>query len=236
MPKLDLEIKIGMFITVGLVILIVFIGSIGDFYPLRNTYRLEIYFENVGGLKKSSPVKMAGVDAGVVESISIVEPDAEGSPVKIRVGTRINESIKIPQDSEAYVSTLGLLGERYIEIYPGLEQDNYLRDGDKLEGRCTISLREIMNSGKDIAKSLKNILGNVEDITDDEEFRESLKVSIENLEGATGEIKSILEKINSGQGTIGKLVNEDGIYNNANGLVKDLKENPWKLLQKPRRR
>jgi phospholipid/cholesterol/gamma-HCH transport system substrate-binding protein len=143
---------------------------------------------------------------------------------------------KVPVDSSAWVNTLGLLGEKYIEIIPGTNYTEFLKEGDALVGDDPISMQEITNLGRKIALKLDDSINHVNDVIKDETTKENLKETIDNLKYLTGTLRSIMERIETGQGTIGRLIYDDKIADDLEGFVEDLKKNPWKLLHKPNRK
>ena len=112
------EIKIGLFLAVGLTILAAFIFVVGDLSTLfeKKGYILYTHFNTVAGLEKKTLVRVAGVKVGTVEDITLKGSRAE-------VAMNINSELEISRDSKATLASLGLLGEKYIEISPGVEED-----------------------------------------------------------------------------------------------------------------
>lgn len=124
------EILVGAFMALGLFALFFLAmrvsnlsaGGVGDGYAL--TAR----FDNIGSLKVRSPVSMAGVRLGRVESIRF-DPDAYQAVVTLRIDVAYN---RLPTDTFANIYTAGLLGEQYIALDPGGSPD-WLQDGDQIE-------------------------------------------------------------------------------------------------------
>jgi phospholipid/cholesterol/gamma-HCH transport system substrate-binding protein len=90
-------------------------------------YHVVAKFDNIGDLKAGSPVSMAGVRIGDVESISF-DPQDYKAAVTLRIDSAFNQ---IPDDSDASIQTAGLLGGKYIGIGPGGSED-YLKDGSTI--------------------------------------------------------------------------------------------------------
>jgi len=195
--KTKLELKVGTFVFIGLIILAIFILSIGGIKTWSSGYRINLDFNFINGVKIGAPVRFAGVDVGEVKKIKLeFVPDQNRSNVRLVVWVR--DIIKIPADSSVWVNTLGLLGEKYIEIMPGKDYVNFLKNDQSLTGVDPLPIHEIF-------KRAENILHNLDD-------------------GIT--------KIKNKEGSLGKLIYDDKVYNELEALVTDVRKNPWKLFFK----
>jgi phospholipid/cholesterol/gamma-HCH transport system substrate-binding protein len=124
------EITVGMFVAAGLVALFVLAMKVSNFTDFTDEtgYQVVAEFENIGGLKVRSPVTMAGVRVGRVASI-----DLSSFTYNAHVTLNLYSSFdKIPTDSSASIYTAGLLGEQYIGLEAGAEEE-FLKDGDVIE-------------------------------------------------------------------------------------------------------
>jgi len=195
--KTKLELKVGVFVFFGLIILSIFILSVGKVKTWASGYRVSCVFNFVNGVKFGAPVRFAGVDVGEVKQIEFFRPAGEEKD-KVKVTCFIKNSVKIPADSAVWVNTLGLLGEKYIEIMPGKDYANILPAGQSLKGSDPLAMQEIGEMAKKIATDLDDTL----------------------------------VKIKKGEGTVGKLLYDESLYDNLNAFIEDLKKNPWKLFYK----
>jgi phospholipid/cholesterol/gamma-HCH transport system substrate-binding protein len=216
--KSKLELKVGMFVFAGLVILVIFVLYIGDFKNTLSTYRINFTFNFINGVKVGSPVRFAGVDVGEVKTINFVFP-VKGERPKVQMITMITRSIKIPKDSQVWVNTLGILGEKYIEIMPGKSFDNVAHDGDTMVGNDPFAMQEFGELAKSVITKLEATLTGINGVTD------SVKTLTLNLDDGVTRLKN-------GEGTVGKLMYRDDLYNELEALVVDLKSHPWKLFWK----
>ncbi|PIP20917.1 MAG: hypothetical protein COX40_02175 [Candidatus Omnitrophica bacterium CG23_combo_of_CG06-09_8_20_14_all_40_11] len=148
-----LELKVGIFVFTGLLILTIFVLSIGDFKTMTTGYELNFIFNFANGVKIGAPVRFAGVDVGEVKEISFVTGVDNPKP-KVRILCLINKDVKVPVDSSIWVNTLGLLGEKYIEIMPGKEYNNTLAPKDTLVGIDPIPMQDVSALAKGIAQNL----------------------------------------------------------------------------------
>jgi len=195
--KTKLELKVGIFVFIGLTILVIFVLSIGGFKTWSSGYHIKINFNFVNGVKVGAPVRFAGVDVGEVKKI-ILEFSPEENRSNIRLLVWVRDVIKIPMDSSVWVNTLGLLGEKYVEIIPGKDYAHSLIDNQSLAGVDPLPIHEIFNRAESILRNLDD-----------------------------GIIK-----IRNKEGSLGKLIYDDRVYNELEALVTDVRKNPWKLLIK----
>ncbi|MBI4706312.1 MAG: MCE family protein [Candidatus Omnitrophica bacterium] len=194
--KTKLELKVGVFVIVGLAILVTFILSIGKFKTWTAGYKVGFIFNFSNGVKVGAPVRFAGMDVGEVKHISISMPKETGENAKVKVLCWVKKKVAIPVDSTIWVNTLGLLGEKYIEIMPGHDYQHCLVANQTLEGVDPLAMHEVVRTAKNI---------------------------VDNLDQG-------IERINKGEGTIGKLLYDDSVYNELDAFMKDIRKNPWKLF------
>ena len=156
-----LELKVGIFVFIGLVILTAFILSMKDFKSMTAGYELNFIFNFANGVKIGAPVRFAGVDVGEIKEINFVTTADDPKP-KVRIVGSVKKEIKVPVDSTVWVNTLGLLGEKYIEIMPGEDSSNILLAKQALVGVDPIPMQEVSVLAKDIAthldESIKRII------------------------------------------------------------------------------
>jgi phospholipid/cholesterol/gamma-HCH transport system substrate-binding protein len=195
--KTKLEMRVGIFVFIGLTVLVIFVLSIGGFKTWSSGYRINLDFNFVNGVKIGAPVRFAGVDVGEVKNIVLQFMPAENRSI-VHLEVWIRDIVRIPADSTVWVNTLGLLGEKYVEIIPGKDYANFLKNNQSLTGVDPLATHELFNRAESI---------------------------LHNLDDA-------IIKIKNKEGTVGKLLYDDAIYNELDALVTDVRKNPWKLLIK----
>lgn len=126
-----IEVLVGLFVVLGIASLLMLslqVSGLSDFYRDDSGYKIKAIFQNIGGLKVRSKVTLGGVRIGRVTNIGLEENEYnEYQPV---VEMSIDSSIKnLPKDSTAKILTAGLLGDNYVGIETGQEED-YLVEGD----------------------------------------------------------------------------------------------------------
>jgi len=178
--------SIGGLIVVAVLILMVSIlilgGEAGIF---SERYELKARFTRISGLQSGAPVWLAGQKVGYVSNIEFVR-DA-GDTVFIDVTLKIDKAIQelIRSDSEARISTLGLLGDKLVGISLGTQQGKILQEGEFVATNNPLDMEELISKGVE---------------------------TFEDLSEGGKSLKSIAAKLDTGDGTLARLINEDGIY------------------------
>ena len=188
--KFSIEMKVGIFILAAVcaLILFVFIQAKGGKY---RGYDISVSFDYVAGLEIGSPVRVSGVRVGEVKIIEIIYNTAP----KVFVRMKIRQDVKIPKYSRITIQTLGIIGEKYIEIAPSKEKESLL-PGETIQGENPLSLERVADAGESIIIRLNDILGDVRGITGDEKLQENVKRVIKGAASAVENIDSAFVKIN----------------------------------------
>lgn len=217
------ELKVGLFLAVGLLVLVTFVLFIGRVRSWTSGYRVKFSFTFVNGIKMGAPVRFAGVDVGEVRAVSLRNIPAESKTV-IELTCWIKKGVSVPVDSVIWINTLGLLGEKYIEIIPGKNYLQYLGEGQTLAGVDPIPLHEMAQLAKDIATNLEEMI-----------------VKIRNKEGTLGRLvyddtlyKELEASLLNRSGTLGRFIYDDTLYRDIEAFVTDIRNNPWKLFFHPK--
>ncbi|OCX50563.1 hypothetical protein BEL04_22570 [Mucilaginibacter sp. PPCGB 2223] len=188
------KIKIGIFTTVGLVILFVAIFLIGSQKNLfSSTYTVYGIFKNVGGLQVGNNVRLAGINVGIVDGINIL------TDTSVRVDLTLNSSVKkfVKSDAKLSISTDGFIGDKLVVISPGGANTTAIAESGQM-----LATVPPLDVDKIIAKAT-TIISNASDLT--------------------GDLSEIVAKINHGQGSIGRLLNNDKMAKDMEKTVKEAK-------------
>lgn len=130
MKRLNLELMVGLFIVLGFVAFVfsaLQAANLGNLNVNAHTYTVMARFDNIGGLKPRASVKSAGVVVGRVKSVTF---DQETFQAKVEIS--VDSRYLFPVDSSLKILTSGLLGEQYIGISAGGEDENW-KDGSVAE-------------------------------------------------------------------------------------------------------
>ena len=130
MSTRKVEIMVGLFLAGGIAAFFVLAMKVSNLTSLNGDdgYRVTAAFENIGGLQVRSPVKAGGVRVGRVSSIKY-DNDTYQAEIILQIDSEFN---RFPTDTSASIYTAGLLGEQYIGLMPGAEEE-YLAEGSRLE-------------------------------------------------------------------------------------------------------
>ncbi len=221
------EVKVGMFILIGIAILFAIVFSIGDINISKAGYHVTVRFNFAGGLGSSAPVRVAGVGVGNVQGVKIIFSEKEARSYA-EVYTFIQEEAKIEKDAKVTINTLGLLGEKYLEVYPGTPGSPLLKNGDVIVGRdpvimekLTENLVNLSESATTIVDRLKKGEGFVGKLLTEEGAYTDFTVMMTNFKDFSADLKAVGGDLKA-TGT------------NFKDFSEDLKRHPWKLLNKPR--
>jgi phospholipid/cholesterol/gamma-HCH transport system substrate-binding protein len=185
--------RLGAFIVATLAVLAIGVFIIGSKeYLFSSTYKLKAQFDNVAGLATGADVQVGGVHSGTVQSIDLPHKPGEKVTVVMNLDKSTHEIIK--QDSVASIETEGLLGNQFVAISFGSAGQADVRNGDVIQSEPPLLMADML-------KKANGILNSSQD-------------AVENTTLATEHLKSVSAKIDSGQGTVGALVNDKQLYNN----------------------
>jgi len=230
--RMNFELKVGIFIFIGIVILSVIIFSIGNFYSVKRGYNLNVVFSFANGIGIGAPVRYSGVQVGEVQEINIYFDEKENKPL-VRLTIWVSQNTWINENAKASINTLGLLGEKYLEISPGTRDVRLLQKGDVLRGQDPVSTEELARSTKELIEKMVILTESINKIAGDDNLRASLKNTVGNMEALTGDLRDFLSYAKQGKGTIGRLMSDDVLYRHIDEMILDIKEHPWKLLFHP---
>jgi phospholipid/cholesterol/gamma-HCH transport system substrate-binding protein len=245
-------------IIVGAILLAVMILFVGKFrLEPENSYRT--CFKFTRGLVKDAPVRLAGVEVGKVDALNLIEDPREGY-TKVEVVFSISRHIRLREGTVANISSLGLMGEKYIEINPGPPGGNFIpTDGTGVIASVDpIQMETLLKVGEDIVKKLQEIITTVNEAVATEEMKDSIKNSFKNIAKATEDISKIASDVRYGvdrekfketmdnfyrvsaaldQGIKGENLqkvteNLEIISQNLKEFSEDIKQHPWKLFKR----
>jgi phospholipid/cholesterol/gamma-HCH transport system substrate-binding protein len=161
-------------------------------YLFRSTYQVKAQFDNVAGLAEGADVQVGGVHSGTVRSIELPHQPGQQVTVVMDLNRSTHEIIK--RDSVASIETEGVLGNQFIAISFGTAGQPDVKDGEIIKSAPPLVL-------SDLFKKTSGIL-------------DGSQKAIDNATLATAHLNSVSAKIDSGQGTVGALVNDKELYSN----------------------
>ena len=198
----ELEVKVGIFVLVGVIILSIIVFSIGDIKVLKRGYTIKLRFNDISGLEVGAPVNLLGVEIGEVKSIDFIYNERL-KKMQIELLLWIKEGTKIGEDTTAKVKRLGLMGEKYVGLTPGDPEVRFLEKGNILYGQDPISIEDVTEEIYLASNEIKKAVFYINDILGDKKVRNNFRQTLRNIKEAS---------------------------ENLNELTADIKKYPWKLL------
>jgi phospholipid/cholesterol/gamma-HCH transport system substrate-binding protein len=193
-PSGGLKWKLGLFIVVGLVLLVLglfFIGKQKNLFV--SVFQLRAVFNNVSGLKVGNNVRFGGIAIGTVDGIQLL------TDTSVEVNMNIKSEVRkfIKQDASASIGSDGLVGDRVVLISPGSGNGEPVKDNAILVSHAPVETEQIMAG---------------------------LKTSADNAAIITQQLAEVAYKVNHGHGIISRLLGDSSLGNNLNATMVNLKK------------
>lgn len=204
------QLRVGIFVLFGLAVLaFLIINSSGDFNPFEEKLRLKARFAAADGLREGSEVQIAGVRIGEVEEVNLLPPD---SPEEAKIeallivdkelnGRPITERIRTDSTAQLIATSI-LANDKMINITPGTQKGLAVSENHILESRDAISINQLTQTGNELLEQIN-------------------KLSVPANE--------ILNKANQGEGTLGRIINDESLYKNLDTAVSETRLTVVKL-------
>ena len=218
--KNTLETRLGLFFALALIVSVFILEMIGAMDFLKSAYPVSGSFRNAQELKKGDMVKMAGVEIGWVDNITLEDGRAR---VVMKIRTKYQDRIKT--DAKAAIKFTGLMGQNFVSIEGGSATAPKVLDGGVLETYEQPDLSVLM-------AKLENVASGVEGLTKSfspDNFStlfgpitDFMKQNRDNLTLMIGNMKTVSDQVAQGKGTVGKIVMDEAFYNAAYGAVTNL--------------
>ncbi len=207
------ELKVGIFVTVALVIggILVFVISGGRGGLFASTVAYEAVFDEVNGLRTGSPVRIAGIDVGTVESVDF------GGDGRIHVGVEVREdaSAFVREGSVARVGSKGLLGDQLIDITVG--QGDPLPPGSVIptaeDSLLATFLGETGTEAEGIVRNLNEITASLNRTLADEQVQQDIRDLTHNL-------ATISQLVSENDGTVRRLITDPELADDVHATVR----------------
>lgn len=233
------NIRLGLFITIGTAALVVALYLIGSNRNIfGNTIRIHAHFFNVNGLMAGNNVRYAGIDIGTVDKVAI-END---SSVTVYMIIEKKQSEYIKKNSVAAIGTDGLMGNKLVNINPGIGEAPPVESGDEIQALKPIETDEMvrtLNTTNDNLEVITNdlrkftsrinkdkgILKLIEDSVTTENIRAAMvaiRDAAENANRITIQLNKLAEGLNRGEGLAGVLLKDTSTAVNIKTTIHNL--------------
>jgi phospholipid/cholesterol/gamma-HCH transport system substrate-binding protein len=189
------ELRVGILVISSFALLAIAIFFItGESGFLTPKYMVRAYFQNANNLKPGADVQLEGVTVGNVADVQVSKlPDPEKAvEAQLRLDQRFQNIIR--SDSRVTIATIGLLGDSKVDITRGTEAGTVIPPGGEIQGAETGDIRKIVQGTNDF---------------------------IANLQVLSDKFRDMAERVDKGEGTLGKFMTDSAIYDNANLTVKE---------------
>jgi phospholipid/cholesterol/gamma-HCH transport system substrate-binding protein len=193
------QLKVGLIVLVASIILVTLLflmTSSSGLGILSKKLTITTYFENAAGLKEGAAVNLEGVTIGSVKAITVShEADRKLTPVRVVMKIDSKYDYGLHTDSKAALTTMGVLGDTVVDINSQTATGPKLQDGDELKTLETPSLTDVVKASQGTIEQLNVILA---------------------------KMNNIVDNIQSGQGSLGKFINDPDLYNKLDSTVGEL--------------
>jgi len=189
------ELRVGLtvlFAAVTLVVLIFLMSGTTGMFTPK--ILLRSYFDDANGLRLGAPVRLSGVDIGNVEAIRIIR-ESQTTPVEVTMKVSSKFDYALRKDSVASLNTAGVLGETYVDIDSSQAKLPPAQNGDVLPIHDRPDFQDVVRSGQSTLQNMQTLLLRLD---------------------------RIVSTVESGKGSVGKLINDPSLYNRLNSTVADL--------------
>lgn len=240
--KISNEAKIGMMVVIVGVMLAVITVKTGEIEFKKKGYFVKIQFHRIDGISTNTPVMLNGLEVGSVKNILIKET-AEGTVMELKAF--LEEKVKLREGTEAYVKSMGFLGEKYVGLTSGPGIAPYLQPGAVIEGKEPTDMGQLIEDGQQIAKEIKEVAKNLNERL--KKNQEAIDRIIANLDTSMKNVTSITdnvdERLKVNQEHIDNILANLNVVSanlkstsvNLDQFSADLKQNPWKLMYRPKK-
>ena len=203
------ELRVGLLVLIAIVVFIVLIlNASGNLNPFASHLRLRARFTDANGLREGSEVRLAGVRIGKVDRIRLLTASEVGTapnPQKVEAFLTIDSKIdgipateRIRTDSTAQQASPSILGsEMMINITPGTALGKPVTENFLLPSTSGSTMSDLATSGTDLAQRLSKL---------------------------SDQLNEVVKNVREGKGTVGRLFNDEALYNNLNAMIRDAEE------------
>jgi phospholipid/cholesterol/gamma-HCH transport system substrate-binding protein len=202
------EVRVGLFLVVAFLILISLFELLGKETIFGRMVEYRTSFKSIPGLKVGDPVRLAGVDVGTVRDIRVVG-------ARVEVLLRVKPGTPVKTDSMATIKLTSLLGTNFVDITFGSPAAQISPPGSLLQSSEPPDLNTMLVRLNDAAGDIQTLVRQV---------NEGLGKSIEPISSAFQSMDKIAKKIEKGEGTLGRLIADDSLYQEIRGIASNMNQ------------
>jgi len=186
MKGFSTELKVGTFAIIVLALLTYMTFKVGGFeWVKKKGYILYAEFKNIGGLDEKTRIKVAGVDAGIIEKIELKEG-------KARLTIRMDRRVIVYSDASVGIKATGLLGDKYLEVKIGSLKPE-LKDGATIKNvEEVVDIDDMVKNLSNVSASMNTLTSSLSESIGTPEAKDALKKSVLNLKDITAGLKDTI--------------------------------------------
>jgi phospholipid/cholesterol/gamma-HCH transport system substrate-binding protein len=188
------QLKVGSLIALAIIVMGIAVYKLGKAVNLfAQRYELTAFLKDAAGLRIGGSVTVAGQLAGTIKDIQFLPIDNDTlRNLKIVVGIDRKLQEQVRGDSKARVRTMGLLGDKVIDISPGTPKQHVLQNGDTIKVQPSLDYEEVLGKAAS---------------------------AVDDVVGLTKDLRTLTGSLVAGKGTIGQLLNNPALYNELEGTL-----------------
>lgn len=214
--KTSQQVRVGLFVTLGLVLSMLVIFLLGDISGLlERQYTLYARFVNISGLRIGAPIFLAGINVGKVDGIRFPK-ELQEKEVVVTLRVRKQYRDRIRADSVAQIVTQGLLGDKAIFVTVGSPDEPQLKNGQGVKVKSAFSLDSFSEKGSELLENINELAKNVNSVIGDVKEKKGLVHAliydpqgqriIDDISGLINSANSIVRQIQGGRGVLHALI------------------------------
>lgn len=231
------ELVVGAVFVGALTILGIFTIIVGNFNPFAPPRKVWVFFFDVGGLRKGNVVRVSGLELGQVDAMEI-------GPRGVLTTLKLSPEVVLHEDYKITVRAFSPLGGKYVDVergdltgpvvesvepkdhrnpveaLRGLNEPEFISEISDLAAKVKPLMVTAVANVADVTQRIKNMQGSLGLLVGDPQLYQHLVNASANLDKATQQITTMVDKINSGEGTIGKLVYDGALYDATAATMK----------------
>ena len=216
--KNTLETRLGLFFALALIAGVVILELAGTRDLLNKGYPIRARFDNIQELKEGDPVKMAGVEVGHVQKIQLADN-------KVEVVLNVERKASVKTDSKASIKFVGLMGQNYISLTFGSTDAPVVTANTLLETEEQADLNSLMVKLQNVAEGVEGLTKNFSGENFSNllgPFTDFIKENSPRLSAILGNLQTVSTRIARGEGTVGRMINDDALYFSTLNTVSNL--------------
>jgi len=226
------QLRVGALVIVSLTIFALGIFLIsGEVGFLARKYKIKAYFSDAGGLREGAQVRLAGIAVGNVDRILISPFPEAGRAVEVVMRIARTYQNQIRADSVAAITTVGLLGEGYVDISRGARTAQVIPDGGEVKSKEEADIKRIVQNTNDVIANLRVLSAKLNDVAEQiQSGRGSLGSLIYNenlysrLNETAGSAQHVINRVERGEGTLGKIMADETLYQRTLATIDHLNQ------------